>query len=266
MSNSNVFATLIDRTLSRWPVIVAAAVVGALVGAGIGWITQPEPGVTATTTVRYIAPAGVPGAPTADTLVAMALDSSVQATAAAELGIDASEFTDAVDAAISPRDGSLVIIKVTNANQDQAMAMVDALAESARIEALRPAERYAELYRSRIERGRVNVAEIETRIDRMEQQLAAGGLDTQARLTLENTLFSERLRLSATVEAIESNQFTLDTQQATAEQLGQTTVAPASRNVHVISGSLRGGAIGLFIGVLVAGILARRSPSDAAAA
>lgn len=266
MSNRNVFAALIDRTLERWPVIAAAILVGALLGAGLGWATQPEPGYTATTTIRYIAPAGVSGAPTADTFVAMALNPSVQATAAAELSVDAEEYAGAVDAAINPRDRSLVVIKVTNADENLAIDMVEALAESARIEALLPAERYAELYRNRIERGQASIMEIEARISLLEQQLAAADLSTSDRLTLEASLYGEQIRLGSAAEAVESNQFTLDSYATTAEQLGQTTVEPATGTEYVISGSLRGAAIGLFIGVLVAGIVARRSRSDAASA
>lgn len=266
MSEKHVFATLVDSTLSRWPVIVAALVVGALLGAGLGWSTQPEAGVTASLTVRYVAPTGVPAAPTSDTFVAMALNPSVQATAAAEAGVDAADFAGAVDAAVNSRDRNLVIIEVTNTDEAVAIDMAEALAEAARVEVLRPAEAYAKLYRSRVERGLEIAGAIEARAESLRAQLSSDGLTAAERYSLENTLFNEELRLTSTQEAVESNRFTLGTFTTTADQLGETTTSPATGVEYVLSGSLRGAAIGLFIGIVVAGMVARRAKNDAAVA
>jgi hypothetical protein len=263
MSRQESFLDIVDATFARWPIILAAVLAGVLAGGAFGWLTQPEPGYEASLTVRYVAPAGLRSAPTADTLVAMALQPSVQTTAAAIAGVDPDAFEDTVSAAVSPRDASLVIIKTKHEDEQTAKIMAESLAEASRLEALLPAQDYIRLYEDRIENDLAKIERVEEYIEELRTELDKGGHTDEVRTTLEDRLYDQEISLLGLQDAVRSNEFNLSTYEYTVQQLGETVTEPTSGFQYVLSGGLRGAALGLFFGILVAGFVGRKGGARA---
>lgn len=262
LQHENRLRSLIGGIVSRWPIVAVAVAVGIALGGVLGWLTMPEPGYVATVTIRYTAPSGVAGAPTADTFAALALDRSVQSTAAAQLDVEPERYIDSVEAAVNPRDGSLINIRVTDPDERVATSMAEALASAAREEALRPVERYTTYYETRIRYDKAILEDIETHMRQLEQQLDAEELEPADRINVEEALNAQRIRRTDALRTLAADEFTLSTYTASAEFVGETSTERFTTTRYPIAGGLQGAVIGLLVGMLVAGGLALQGWDD----
>jgi len=258
MSTAKSLTGTLGDIVRFWPVVALVAVLGAVVGGGFGWATRPTDQLVATTTVRYVAPTNAPGVPTADTIVAMALAPSVQAAAAETLGLESDALAGA-QAAVSPRDRTLIEIRVPGNDEQLIVEKAEALARAAAEKAMEPYQLDVEDWKTRAETDRAIVATIEENIARIEAVLARDDLDVATRLENEQLLASERRNLLAAKQTLAGDLYQATNYSEAATTFGETLVAEAAGITYAATGVLRGSVIGLFFGALLAGYLGRRA-------
>lgn len=260
MNSAHNSDALVSATLRQWPLIVGAMLVGALVGGAYALATRTEPAWEGTATLRFIAPAAVAGAPTADTLVAMALSPSVQRSVAESLGVDPARVSGQVAAAVSPRDRTIVLIKVEAPSEGEAVVWTEALAAAAAAEALVPVQRHIDFYETKIADQELKIRTTEERVAALAAQLEELSTDVPGseRRALEELYFSNQIRLQDTRAAVAYDRFILDGQRATVTSIEQTTVEPSGGILYDSASVLRGALVGTFLGVFIAAVRARR--------
>lgn len=262
MSNAQDSGPFLSALVRRWPVVVGAVIAGALI-AGAFALTDPvEPTWEASTTLRYTPPSGVGGAPTADTFVAMATSPSLQRSVAESLGVDPSEIIGSVEAAISPRDRTMIVIRVEAPSSENAVERADAMADAAITESLEPVRRHTEYWEG------VRLSEAERKLDaalerseELRRQMGQVPSESVELRVLENELYANELRIMDTRAAIEYDRFLLEGMYAAITVVEDTAVQPKRTLVYDLTGVVRGALVGAFAGALVAAVLAKRDAS-----
>ncbi len=262
MSTARGNGSFVSALLKRWPIIVAAVVAGTLVGGVITFTDRAEPTWEGSVTFRYIPPAAVTAAPTADTFVALALSPSLQQSVAESLGVDPVEIVDSVDAAISPRDRTMVIIRVEAPSPEAAAERVQAVFDAAVEEALMPVHRHIEYWQD------IRLAEAERKLEaaierdaQLRQQIEELPDDALDRRAYEDALFTNEIRIIDIRASINHDEFLLEGMEATVSIIEDAAVVPKRTLVYDLTGILRGALVGAFAGALVAAVAARRESS-----
>jgi hypothetical protein len=254
-SESGAFLTMLA---SAWPTILAGVVAGMIVLGVFALVTAPEFGYTATIRIRYVAPTGVTGAPTADTYVALALSNDAQESAATSVGTDPQKMSEQVQAAIDPRDRNMIVIRTSDPSEDVAVAKSLAVADAAKSKAMEPVQTYIDYWLEKIASRASQVELAQQRVDRIRLQLENPDLTLGERRALEELEFTNTLRRNDSQQDIDDTHFLLRRSQATLSQLEDPSVTKNSSAPYYLSNVLRGGLIGLFAGIVVAAIAARR--------
>ncbi|MDI6901939.1 MAG: hypothetical protein QMC79_09645 [Anaerosomatales bacterium] len=263
MSTAKSLTGTLGDIVRFWPVVALVAVLGAVVGGGFGWATRPTDQLVATTTVRYVAPTNAPGVPTADTIVAMALAPSVQASAAETLGLESDALAGA-QAAVSARDRTLIEIRVPGNDEDLIVKKAEALARAAADEAMEPYQIDVAYWEARAEADREIVAVLEQNVARIEAVLERDDLDVATRLEHEQLLAAERRNLLAAEQTLAGDLYQAANYAEATAVFGDTLVTESAGITYAATGVLRGSVIGLFFGALLAGYLGRRADATPA--
>ena len=263
MTENNGIGALIDRVTAKWPVILAGIAAGILLAAILAFATAPEPSYTASSKIRYIAPQGVTGAPTADTFVALALSRSVQESAAASAGVDPAQISESALAAIDSRDKSIIVIRATGPDEETAVRAVNALAEAAKDKTMEPVVSHMLWWQGKIAAKTQQLEVIDERIDRINAQLEGDELTTSERRALEELAFVNTIRRAETQQELDDTTFLLGRSATTLTTLEEPETVANSSLPHYLSNLLRGALIGLFAGLLVAALVTRRESASA---
>jgi capsular polysaccharide biosynthesis protein len=263
MSENNGIGALVDRITSKWPVVLAGVAAGILLAAIVAFAAAPEPGYTASTKIRYIAPQGVTGAPTADTFVALALSRTVQESAAASAGVDPAQISETALAAIDSRDKSIIVVRATGPDAETAVRIVNALAEAAKEKTMEPVRNHEVWWQDKIAAKTEQLEVIDSRIDRINAQLESDELTTSERRALEELAFINTIRRAETQQDLDDTTFLLGRSATTLTTLEEPETVANSSLPRYLSSLLRGALIGLFAGLLVAALVTRRESASA---
>ena len=258
MKDTTNFSEFLERVADRWQIIAVGIVAGVAIALLYSFVTAPEPGFSATARVRYIAPQGVIGAPTADTFVAMALSEGVQESAAESLSVNPAVLVGSVEAAIDSRDRNMVVVRVNTPGEDESEEMVLAVVDASIAKALEPVNQYVDYWTEKIEAKRAQLALIEARLDHIESQLETSTLTNPERRTLEELAFLSGIRRADASQEIRDNEFLLGRSATTLALLEDPAIEPRTAIPYHLSNILRGALLGLFAGIIVAAIASRR--------
>lgn len=255
MDDGMTLASIIDRVRARWLVVVAAALVGVALGAAYGYFTAPEPGYVATARVRAIA-GSVPGVPTADTVIALAMTPGIQRSAAESAGLDPKVFAGSVEAAADPRDKTIALVQVTAAEREEAVEAAGALADAAMSEGLRPVWSFLDMQKTKVDALKSELELTTARIETLEGNLEAfSGVE---RLSVQESLQNNRIQRYELSQRIALEEYNLVRATETLVPLDAPEVTRATALPYIASNSLRGLLLGLVAGVLVAALGGKR--------
>jgi len=262
MSKAQENGSFVSALVRRWPIVVGAVVAGALVAGAFALTDRAEPTWEGSTTFRYTPPSGVAGAPTPDTFVAMAASPSLQRSVAESLGVDPAEIIGNVEAAISPRDRTMVVIRVEATSAEEAVERTDAVADAAIAEALEPVNRHTEYWEDvRLAEAEQKLAIAQERSEELRRQIAEIGQGGSELRGFESELHTNELRIADYRAAIEHDRFLLEGMYAAVTVVEDTAVQPRRTLVYDLTGIVRGALVGAFAGALVAAVAARRETS-----
>ncbi len=262
MSTAQGMGSFTSAVVRRWPIVAGALIAGVLVSGAFALTDRAEPTWEGSVTVRYIPPSGVAGAPTPDTFVAMALSPSLQQSVAESIGVDPVEMTGSVNAAISPRDRTMVEIRVEAPSEDAAAARVQAIADAAVAGALEPVDRHTEYWEdTRIAEAERKLEMAIHRSETLRQQIDALPGSASDRRSFEDQFYVNELRIADFTAALEHDRFLLEGMRAAVTVVEDTAVEPKRTLVYDLTGIVRGALVGAFAGALVAAVAARRETS-----
>jgi uncharacterized protein involved in exopolysaccharide biosynthesis len=244
----------------RWPVVLIAVLIGAVAFGVWGSTRAPELRYTASAKLR-VADTGVPNMPTLDTVTSYANSARLKAAVVASTGLDPQGVS--VAAAQDPKDKRGIVISASAPKPDTAAKWADAAAEQTRVTALGMLAAPIGLERARARRLEARVAQLEAEIPAM-RAAAAKSKDAQAQsnyLVAAQTLEDS---LAAAQEDLDVSHYALQGYLAWVAVTPAAAASKQSAQGVVLSDVLRGGLVGLFVGVLIAAVLEnRRSGSRA---
>ena len=257
MTEASEVSRVWGAVLRRWPIVLIAALIGAAGFALWSSVRAPEVGYTSSAKIR-VADTSVPNMPTIDTVISYANSAKIKAAVEASSGLEATGVS--VSAAADPKDKRGIVIKTRAPKADAAEAWADAAAEQARANAL-------EMLGSVIGLEEARSSRLKARAEALKQEvastkaLAAKTKDAQAQAdyvisaqTLEDTL-------AGVLESVDVSRFTLQGYRAWVSVTPASSASKVSSEGVVLSDVLRGGLVGLFIGVLIAALLENRRSS-----
>ena len=171
-------------------------------------------------------------------------------------------MTGSVNAAISPRDRTMVEIRVEAPSEDDAAARVQAIADAAIAEALEPVDRHTEYWEdTRIAEAERKLEMAIRRSETLRQQIDALPGNAIDLRSFEDQLYTNELRIADYTADLEHDRFLLEGMRAAVTVVEDTAVEPKRTLVYDLTGIVRGALVGAFAGALVAAVAARRETS-----
>jgi hypothetical protein len=245
----------------RWPVVVVAILVGAALGAAYSFAAAADAGYESLLEVRVITPPSIQNAPTPGRLSGAVLASSVIEPTAEENGIPAEELADRVTSAINPRQVDSVLIRVRAQTETEALTLTAAIRDRAITLTGEVLDAHIETQRQRIVNNEARLGILEGSNERLAEILQDPGLSLAERTTIENQVVSNQIAILSLEDTIRSDEFVLTNWENTFQPAEEISVRELGSTGYHASNVVRGIAVGLFFGVLIA--LTWRSREDA---
>lgn len=242
--------------LRRWPVVVVAVLVGAGAFALWGSVRAPEAGYSATAKVR-VAESDLPNTPTLDTVTVYANSARMKAAVVASTGLDPRGVT--VSAAQDPKDKRGVLVTARAPESKLAVRWATAAAEQTRADALDMLSANIGLEQARQTRLEARAADLRRETARTKA-LAAKAQDPQVQATYLVAAQTLEESLATTLESLDAARFAEESYRSWVAVTPAVTAAKESAQGVVVSDALRGGLVGLFVGILIAALLESRKP------
>lgn len=255
MSEVSEISRMSGAVVRRWPIVVVAVVVGALLMAGWGATRKADTSYSSSSKVR-IGTSNLPNMPTIDILINYAGSPAALAALESSAGVDTKGVK--LAPAADPKVKTGIVITAKAPDEDRAFKAAQAAGELVRaygLAQLAPAIKLEEARTARLEaRADELMAEI-SRTRTLSERAADPAVSADYLVAAQNL---ENM-YAATTEALDVSRF------AREGYLSYVTAEPASAPKRVSGGGvllsdvLRGGLIGLFIGALIAALLERRT-------
>jgi hypothetical protein len=245
----------------RWPVVLVCVLVGAAAFAFWGVSRAPETGYTATARVR-VADTGVPNMPTMDSVTAYAGSSRMKAAVVASAGLEAKGVT--VNAAQDSKDKRSVVITAKAAESDTAIDWANAAAEQTRANSLEMIAAPIGLEEARIGRLEARTEQLRKEIA-VTRALALKATDPQVQSNYVVSAQTLEDSLNTALDDLDQARFALQGYKSWVAITPALAASKTSAQGVVLSDLLRGGLVGLFVGVLIAALLENRKSGAASA-
>lgn len=247
----NEVTALVRFARTQWPIVLAAVLVGALVGGVWAYMSAPDPGFVAKQRLRVaVGIQGIPNIPTVDSVIAAASLPDVRESAAASLGIAPARLG-AVSAAVDGKNTSVVVVSAQRPERDTATRVARAMSEAVRERVLTQIDPNIEYQRLTLAQQKARIAVLTPRLADLKKQLESGSLAPGDRASLESAFTNLQDSLFTAQDRADLASLQLQQSEHYVFPDGDVLVTPGSTGGYLLSSVLRGALIGLLAGLAV---------------
>ena len=254
MSDRNNDTAMVMRVVkAEWPVVVAAVLACLVVAGGWAFATKPGTVYVATASVRTASnPTSLVNAPTPDAIVDMTQEASVISSAALSVGMPASRLGAESGAAVDGKVRTLVRITVTDKDKALAGRAAIALANAARDQVMAPFEPVVLLNDRKAAAVDERLATLQTRIAELEKLSKSPGLSPESRASIDASIVNAENALYSQQDSGWLAQQQADVASFYVTVLSVPSISSRGSASYLINALVRGGFIGLLLGVVLA--------------
>jgi predicted transcriptional regulator len=248
----NEVAAIAKFARDQWPVVLIAALTGAVVAGAWAYWRAPDPGFVATQRVRVATGVvGVPNAPTVDGVISAVGSSIVRQSAAESLGISPAALG-AVSASIDGKNTSVVVVSARRPSKEDAPRIARAVAEAARESVLSLVDPNLEYQRTTLEAQQRRIQELQARLTDLRAQVADARTAALEKVMLEQSLTDVGTLIYTAEDRADAARLALSQTERYVLVDGEPTVAQGASTGYLVSSVIRGLLLGLLAGLGIA--------------